>query len=109
MMKIGLFGEKDQICAGSRTNLKPYTGQITEIAPYVRTYLWDSILYKYHGVKGAEDIVRHKPFFSVEAAHFSPARVCYYSLHIICKFANVSFGFVLFYRAVDSDPVSGKA
>ena len=25
--------------AGSRTNQKPYTGQITEIAPYVRTYL----------------------------------------------------------------------
>ena len=26
----------------------PYTGQITEIAPYVRTYLWVTIWYKYH-------------------------------------------------------------
>ena len=28
--------KKYPICAGSRTNQKPYTGQITEIAPYVR-------------------------------------------------------------------------
>ena len=26
------------MCADSRTNQKPYKGQITEIAPYVRTY-----------------------------------------------------------------------
>ena len=26
----------------------PYTGQITEIAPYVRTYLWVTIWYKYN-------------------------------------------------------------
>ena len=46
--KIGLSGYKYPICAGSRTNQTPYTGQITEIAPYMRTYLWDTIEYKYH-------------------------------------------------------------
>ena len=30
--------EKYPTCDCSRTNQKPYTGQITEIAPYVRTY-----------------------------------------------------------------------
>ena len=40
--------KKKTICAGSRINQKPYTGQITEIAPYVRTYLWGTIQYKYH-------------------------------------------------------------
>ena len=29
--------------ACSRTNQKPYTGQITEIAPNVRAYLWVTI------------------------------------------------------------------
>ena len=36
--KIGLFGKKCPICACSRTNQKPYTGQLTVIAPYMRTY-----------------------------------------------------------------------
>ena len=35
----GLFGEKYSIFACSKTNPKPYTVQITEIAPYMRTYL----------------------------------------------------------------------
>ena len=30
--------KKYPICDCSRTNPKPYTGKITEIAPYVRTY-----------------------------------------------------------------------
>ena len=41
--KIGRFGEKYPICAGSLNNQKPYTGQITDISPYVRTYLWNTI------------------------------------------------------------------
>ena len=39
MMENRSFRVKYPICAGSRTNQKPYTGQIAEIAPYVRTYL----------------------------------------------------------------------
>ena len=39
--KIGIFGYPIYDC--SRINEKPYTGQITEIAPYVRTYLWVTI------------------------------------------------------------------
>ena len=31
--------KKYPICDCYRTNQKPYSGQITEIAPYVRTYL----------------------------------------------------------------------
>ena len=33
----------------SQTNPKPYTGQITEIAPHVRIYIRVTIQYKYHG------------------------------------------------------------
>ena len=33
------WDKKYPICDCSRTNQKPYAGQITEIAPYVRTYL----------------------------------------------------------------------
>ena len=35
--------KKYPTCAGSRTNQKPYRGKITEITPYVRTYLRDTI------------------------------------------------------------------
>ena len=41
-------------CAGSRTNQKPYTGQIKEIAPYVRTFLCNTIWYKYNASCDAE-------------------------------------------------------
>ena len=36
--KIGLFGEKNLICACSKSNQMPYTDQITEIASSVHTY-----------------------------------------------------------------------
>ena len=36
--KIDLFGEKSPICDYSRSDQMPLTDQITEIAPYVRTY-----------------------------------------------------------------------
>ena len=48
--KIGLFGWTYPVCDCSQTNQTPYTGRIIEIAPYVRTYLWVTILYKYHGM-----------------------------------------------------------
>ena len=37
--KWAISDKKYPICDCSRTNQKPYTGQITEIAPDVRTYL----------------------------------------------------------------------
>ena len=39
LRKIGLFGKKYPICAYSRTNQKPFTGQLTDIAPYVSYHL----------------------------------------------------------------------
>ena len=39
---MGLFGEKYPICC-SRSNQMPSTDQITEIAPYIRTYFKDTI------------------------------------------------------------------
>ena len=41
--KLDFSGEKYPIYDCSRTYQKPYTGQITEIAIYVRTYLWVTI------------------------------------------------------------------
>ena len=32
----------------ARSNQMPETYQITDVAPYVRTYFWVTILYKYH-------------------------------------------------------------
>ena len=33
----------------SMYNQMPYIDQIAEIAPYVRTYFWATVCYKYHG------------------------------------------------------------
>ena len=35
---IRLFGEKNPTCDCSRYDQMPYTDQVTEIAPYMRTY-----------------------------------------------------------------------
>ena len=41
--------KKSRICEFSRPNQMPLTNEKTEIAPDVRTYLWATIQYKYHG------------------------------------------------------------
>ena len=40
--KNGLFG-KNKVCDYSRTKQMPYTDQITDITPHVRTYFWITI------------------------------------------------------------------
>ena len=49
MKEISFFQrEKNLICYCSRSKQMPWTDQITKIAPYVRTYFWVTIYYKYH-------------------------------------------------------------
>ena len=40
--------EKKAICDCSRSKQMPITDQITETAPYLRTYFWVTFKYKYH-------------------------------------------------------------
>ena len=45
---INLFGGIKTICDYSRTNRTPLADQITDIEPYVRTYFWVTISFKYY-------------------------------------------------------------
>ena len=46
--KNNLFSQKYQICYCSRCIQMPYTDQIAENTPYVRTNVWVTIWYNYH-------------------------------------------------------------